>query len=147
MAGALTTLTRLLVLQEVQEDATGAMIDFQQGCRGRLVGRDANYARHLGLARRTQSRRHPVGVTFGEGNTITELIRADNDVPAQLGEENGDRVCVLFQGHDGVFHLKADHPEFARIRAQLGEALRQKARIWFIAHKPDLALMDVLPAG
>jgi hypothetical protein len=29
----------------------------------------------------------------------------------------------------------------------LGEALRQKARVWFIAQKPDLALLDVLPAG
>jgi hypothetical protein len=54
---------------------------------------------------------------------------------------------VLFQGHDGVFRLRPEHPESARLRAELDEALRQKARVWFIAQKPDLALLDVLPAG
>ena len=36
------------------------------------------------------------------------LIRADNDVPAQLWEEAPDPARVLFQGHDGVFRLKSD---------------------------------------
>ncbi len=89
----------------------------------------------------------PVGLSIGDGHAITELTPADNDVPAQLWEEGADRVRVLFQGHDGVFCLKADHPEFARIRSLLDEALRQKARAWFVAQKPDLALLDVLAAG
>jgi len=58
---------------------------------------------------------------------------------------NPDRVQVLFAGHDGVFRLKRDHPGFDRLRALLGEAVRENARVWFIAQKRDLALLDVLP--
>jgi hypothetical protein len=74
------------------------------------------------------------------------LIRADNDVPAQLWEEGPDGVRVLFQGHDGVFRPRSDDPDSARIRTLLREALAQKAPVWFIADKPDLALLDILPA-
>jgi len=148
MAEALTTFTKLLVVQEIQEDASGAILRFQQGCQGRLSLGNANYAAHLRLARRSQERQHPVGVRFGEGHAIAELIRADNDVPTQLWEEDADRARVLFQGHDAVFRLKRDHPESARIRTLLSEAIRQKARVWFIAQKPDLALADVgFPIG
>jgi len=81
MAEALTTVTRLLIVREIQEDATGAALRFQEGGQGRLSLRDANYATHLRLARRSQERLHPVGVSFGEGQAIIELIRADNDIP------------------------------------------------------------------
>jgi hypothetical protein len=135
----------LRVVQEVREDESGAALGFQQGGQGRLALGDANYATHLRLARRSQERQHPVGVTFGEGQTITDVIRADNDVPRQLWEEEPGQARVLFQGHDGVFRVRPEHPESARLRAELGEALRQKARVWFIAQKPDLTLLDVLP--
>jgi hypothetical protein len=62
-------------------------------------------------------------------------------------QEDADQVQVFFQGHDGVFRVKADHPEFARIRTVLNEAQRQKARVWFMAQKPDLTLVDILPCG
>jgi len=137
--------TRLVVVQEVHEDATGAVVHFQQGGQGRLPLGDANYPIYLQLARRSQERQHPVGVAFGDGQIITELIRADNDVPGQLWEEEPGQARVLFLGHDGVFRVRREHPESVRLRAQLGEALRQHARVWFIAQKPDLALLDVLP--
>ena len=146
MVEALTTRTRLLVVREIQEDESGADLRFQQGSRGRLDLSDASYATHLRLARRSRERQHPIGVSFGEGSTITELIRADNDVPLQLREEDPDRARVYFQGHDGVFCLKRDHPEFTRISTLVSDALRQKAGVWFIAQKPALALLDVLPA-
>jgi hypothetical protein len=88
-----------------------------------------------------------VGVGFGEGDAITALSRADNDVPTELWEGAPDCARVLFQGHDAVFGLKLDRPESARIRALLDEGIRQKTRVWFIAQKPDLTLRDVLPAG
>ncbi len=146
MAEVLTTLTRLLVVEQIHEDETGATLRLEQGNQGRLPLRDANYATYLRLARHSQERQHPVGVNVGDGETVTELVRADNDVPAQLGEEEPDRTRVLFDGHDGVFFLKHDHPDFARIRTLLGESLRQNARVWFIAQKPDLGLLDALPA-
>jgi hypothetical protein len=147
MVEALTTRTRLLVVREIQADEGGAELRFEQGSHGRLDLREANYATSLRLARRSQERQHPVGVSLGEGDTITELIRADNDVPIQVWEEDPDRARVHFQGHDGVFCLKRDHPEFARISTLVGDALRQRARVWFIAQKPALSLLDVLPVG
>ncbi len=107
MVKALITGTTLQVVQDVHEDESGAALRFQQGGQGRLALGDANYATHLRLARRSQERQHPVGVTFGEGQTITEVIRADNDVPSQLWEEEPGQSRVLFQGHDGVFRLRA----------------------------------------
>lgn len=145
MAEALTTLTRLLIVREVQENANGAALRFQQGGHGCLALHQANYATSLRLARRSQERQHPIGVRFGEGQTIAELIRADNDVPTQLGEEELDRLSVFFQGHDGVFCLKTDHPEYARLYALLSAATQHKIPVWFIARKSDLALLDVLP--
>ena len=87
MAETLTTLTRLLIVREIQEDASGAVLRFREGGEGRLALRDAGYATLLRLARRSQERQHPVGVSFGEGQAITELIRADTDVPTQFWEE------------------------------------------------------------
>jgi hypothetical protein len=147
MIETLTTLARLLIVQEIQEDPNGATLGFHELAHGRLALRDTNYAIHFRLARRSQERQHPVGVSFGEGQAISALIRADNDVPTLVTEEGTDRVQVLFAGHDGVFRLKRDHPGFGRLRALLDEALRLKARVWFIAQKPDLALLDVLPVG
>jgi hypothetical protein len=105
MAEALTTATKLLVVREIQEDESGATLCFQQGAHGRLAASDPNYATHLQLARRSQERQHPVGVSFGEAPAVTGLIRADNDVPRELWEEDPDRALVLFEGHDGVFRL------------------------------------------
>ena len=147
MAEAVTALTRLLIVREIQEEESGATLCFQQGGQGHLARGDANYGAYLRLARRSRERQHPLGVSFGEGNAVTELLRADNDVPTELGEEDAGHRRVFFQGHDGVFRIKAEHPEAARLRGVLDEALRQKARVWFIAQKPDLVLLDVQPAG
>jgi hypothetical protein len=146
MSEALTTTARLLIVQEVHEHTGGTTIRFREGSQGRLSPNDNNYATHLRLAQRSRERQHPVGVSFGEGDAITALMRADNDVPAQLQEEDPDLVQVLFEGHDGVFRLKRDDPEFDRMYAFLSDAIVLKTRVWFIARKPDLVLLDVLPA-
>ena len=146
MAEALTTLTKLVVVREILEDKNGATLSFQQGGHGRLSQGDANFPAYLRLARRSNERQHPVGVSLGDGNVITELIRADNDVPTQVREEDSFRVHVFFQGHDGVFQLQLDNPESVGIRTLLDTATSRASRVWFIAQKPDLALLDVLPA-
>ena len=146
MAEAVTTRTRLAIVREIQEDSSGATLRFQQGGQGRIALGDANYEAHLRLARRSQERQHPVGIRFGEGQTIAELIRADNDVPTKVCEDAAG-ARVFFQGHDGIFRLQADHTESARLRTLLGEAIQRKARLWFVAQKPDLTLLDILPAG
>ncbi len=147
MAEARTPLAKPMIVREIQEGAGGAALHFQEGGRARLALSDANYVMHLRLARRSQERQHPVGVRFGEGQTVAELLRADNDVPTQFLEEGPDRGWVFFQGHDGVFRLPSDHPEADRIRALLSKAIRRKGRVWFIAQKVALALADMMPAG
>ncbi len=147
MAEATTTLAKLLTVRQIQEDAGGATLHFEEGGHARLTLSDADYATHLRLAKRSQERQHPVGVRFGEGQTVSELLRADNDVPTQLVEDGSHQVRVFFQGHDGVFHLPSDHPEFGRIHALLSEAIRRKDRTWFIAQKSDLTVLDVMSAG
>jgi hypothetical protein len=147
MAEALTILAKLLTIREIQEDAGGATLHFQERGQARLPRADARYTTQLSLAWRSQERQHPVGVRFGEGQTVSEFLRADNDVPTQLLEAGSDGIQVFFQGHDGVFRLQPGHPEASRIRTLLGEAIRHKGRVWFIAQKPDLALLDVRPAG
>jgi hypothetical protein len=146
MIKSLKTLPRLLIPQDVQEDDGGATLHFHQGIHGRLARGDADYETFLRLAQRCQERQHPVGVRFGEGQTIVELIRADNDIPTEVcGDAAG--VRVLFQGHDGVFRLKDDHPELTRLRVGLSHAIQCKARIWFIVQKSDQSLLDILPIG
>jgi hypothetical protein len=101
MSEAVTTHTRLLVVREVRENKDGATISLRQGGHGCLSLQGANYASQLRCARRSQERQHPVGVRFADAHAITELIRTDNDAPAQLREEGPDGVRVLFQGHEG----------------------------------------------
>jgi hypothetical protein len=147
MTEAPTTLTKLLIVQDIEEDAGGAALYLQDGGQGRLTARDAEYATYLRLARRSHERQHPVGVSFGQGQNIAMLRRADNDVPTKFWEEGREGAHVLFQGHDGLFRLKRDHPEFDRMRALLGEAIGQKGRVWFISQGPELVLLDIVPAG
>ncbi len=75
---------------------------------------------------------------------ITEMVRADNDVPTEIWQDAPEHAAVLFQGHDGVFRIKLDNPDAERIRRLLGDARQQKIPVWFITQKADLALLDVL---
>lgn len=149
MTEALVTVTRLFVVQDILEDDEGATLRFEQGEHGRLSRRDPQYTSDLERARRSKERHHPVGVTFGEGRAITELSRADSDIPARVEDEDGGDARVFFQGHDGIFQVRRDRQDFARLRALLTKAIREKARVWFVTRGPELTLQDVarMPEG
>jgi hypothetical protein len=149
MTEALETLTRLFVVHDILEDDEGATLRFEQGEYGRLSRRDPQYASNLERARRSKERCHPVGVTFAEGRAITELSRADSDIPAQVEDEDGEYAHVFFRGHDGIFQVRRDRQDFARLRALLTKAIREKARVWFVTQGPELTLQDVarMPEG
>ncbi len=137
---------RLWTIRDIEEDENGATLRFLQGGHGRLAKGDPAYPTFLQLARRAQARQHPVGVRFAEGHAIAELIRADNDVPAQWLDDGPDRARVLFEGHDGVFFVPTNHPDFARLRTAIADAIQKKSRVWLIVRKPQLMLADVVPA-
>ncbi len=136
---------QLWTIRQIEEDESGAILHFQQGGQGHLANCDPAFATHLQLARRCHSRQHPVGIRFGEGRDIAELIRADNDVPSQWLDDGAYAARVHFEGHDGVFFIQADHPEFARIRKVLVDAIGNKSRVWFVARKPQMILSDAAP--
>lgn len=146
MAEATTALTRLRVVCSVHEDEAGATLQFQDGGCGRLPRQDdPAYAAHLRLARRSQERQQPLGISIGTGDVITGMARADNDVPLQIVQQAVGASRVLFQGHDGVFRLQSDHADAARIGAVLAESMRAGTPVWFVADKPDLTLLDASP--
>jgi hypothetical protein len=65
-------------------------------------------------------------------------------VVAQLVDEGKDQVVVLFQGHDGVFHLQRNHPDFERLSHLLSASASGGRRVWFVAEPLSLALLDAL---
>ncbi len=81
-------------------------------------------------------------MVIGEGQPITEIIRADYDAPSQLWEEEPSQAHVFFQGHDGVFRLRPERPESARLRAELDESLWENARRAARGHWCDLRGWD-----
>jgi hypothetical protein len=52
MAEALTTLTKLLTVWEIQEDASGAALSFQEGSDARLALSETAYVTYLRLVQR-----------------------------------------------------------------------------------------------
>jgi len=137
---------KLVIVREIKEEDFGATLKSREGINARIPRTDVNYASYLRLAERSSERQHPIGVLFDETATTCKLVRADNDVPTQLLDEESGGARVLFEGHDGVFRIRPDDPQSAHLRALLGEAIKQHLRVWFIVRKPDLALLDVLPA-
>jgi hypothetical protein len=142
-----TSLAKLLVVRSILKDRDGITLQFQDGRYGRFSPDDLNYADLMQLAERSKERQHPVGVDFKEEHAIAELIRAHNDVPKQVMDEDRHRARVFFQGHDGIFSLNLEDRQAACIRGVLEEAIRQNARVWFLFQGTDLALLDVQPAG
>lgn len=147
MTETMTSLAKLIIVREILEDEAGTTLLFQDGGHGRISRGDVDYAYFKRLAERSKERVHPVGVGFGDGHAISELINADNDVPRRILADDSDHARVLFQGHDGIFRLKLEHPEFARLRRVLKNAIQKKARVWFVSQGSDLALLDVIQAG
>ena len=135
---------------EIEEHESGAKLHFQQGGHGASCpARSLNYLTHLELVKRSQERQSVPSVSVSANNMPSrQSFAPDNSsVPAELWDEGTECTQVLFHGHDGVFCLKSNHPEFARIRVLLSEAIQQKTRVWFIAQKAELALQDVMAAG
>ncbi len=143
MSEMLSTLARLMIVEAITENADGATLAFQGGGQGRLSSGETGYPKNLRLARRSHASQYPVGVRFGEGDVVAALVRADNDVPTKISGENADCVQVFFEGHDGIFQLRREHSDFDRMRSLLSDATQRRTRVWFIAEKSELALLDL----
>ena len=132
---------KLVMVVGVQKTSSGSLIVFDTG-QGQLLSNNSEYAYYLKLAERSLERKQPVGVGLS-GDEIVEMVRADADVVSQLIEDGQkNRLKVFFQGHDGVFTLRYDNPDFARLARVLRTSTQQKQEIWFVAKKPLLDIHD-----
>jgi hypothetical protein len=77
MAEALTTATKLVVVGEIQEDESGAMLRFQQGVHGRLAVGDPelreSFAARPAESGFSQQFKRLVGVTSGRFRTPARI--------------------------------------------------------------------------
>lgn len=139
-----SVLLRLLFVKSVQESTADAIIIFQTGQKGRLSRNHKDYQYILKLAQKSLESQHPVGVRVDSAGEIGEIVRSDNDFVAFLAEASGDKIKVVFEGHDGIAYLERQHPRFDTIERDLHHALKEKKRIWFVWIAPRLMIEDVM---
>jgi hypothetical protein len=133
---------KLMFVNNVHETDQGTVILFQTGERGMLRVGTENYRYCVTLAQRALARQHPIGVDLRKDELIARIGRADSDFVTALADRERE-VSVYFQGHDGIFHLHRDHPEFQLLKALLLRARDAKKRVWF-ASGPGNVLEDAM---
>jgi hypothetical protein len=144
MAEAMLLTLNLLVVKEIQKGDAEFVILFANGQKGRLSSTHKDFDYFARLAQRSLDRQHPVAVSLAKPDKIVQMARADNDTVAQYVEHDRERMKVVFQGHDGIFYVRRDHAELKRIGELLQQAIREKKRVWFVAEKPSMLIMDVI---
>ncbi len=134
---------KLVVVLGIQKTASGSLITFQGG-RGALVSTHREYSYSMKLAERSLERKQPVGIAIS-GDEIVEVVRADADIVSRLTEDSErGQLKIWFQGHDGTFILRYQHPEFKRISLVLQASEHEKKQVWFVARKPLLEIQDAV---
>lgn len=144
MAEALLLTLRLLVVSDIQPGESAIWIGFEGGQRGSLPRDHKDYADYLQLAQRSLETKYPVAVAMGPTGKIVEMESADNDFVKFFAARDAERMEVWFQGHNGIFFLRRDHPGFKQLSEILDQSLKEKRRVWFVARGSRLVLEDVL---
>lgn len=90
--------------------------------------------------------RRPLGLAISEENEIIAAQYPDNDLVMRIIPENEETFRVWMRGHDGIFRLDRNHPDFDGIYAALDTSRVCSRRIWFIADR-ELRMLDVLLVG
>ncbi|MCX7113397.1 MAG: hypothetical protein NTX45_25475 [Proteobacteria bacterium] len=144
MQETLVLILILLTVKQIDVQPTETTIFFTDGKIGRMSTSQKDFDYFLKLAQRSQERQHPVGVSFTNQGQITEIARADNDFPTRILEADQERMKVIFEGHDGTYYLLKNNPHFKQIRETLQQSIQEDSRIWFVAEKPRLNIMNVI---
>jgi hypothetical protein len=134
----------LLVVLDIKVTETESIILFTDGQKGKLKSSDEFYRYYMRLAEKSYKRQYPVAVTMVEPDQIIEMARADNDYIEKIIDHDSRQIMVFFQGHDGIFFLQKDHLEFSRVYGLLEQSMKDDSRVWFIANKPNLNIIDVM---
>jgi hypothetical protein len=136
---------KLVVVSGIQTGGNSTLLQFQDGQKGALSASLKDYSYYLELARRSLDRKQPVGVSLNrENGSIGEMARADNDFVAEVQDSGGEKLRVFFKGHDGIFSVRRDHPDFQRVLGVLKNSEAAGTRVWFVARKPALLIEDAI---
>ena len=137
-------LMKLLFVREIQLRPVETLVLFSEGLRGVISqgGNDTEY--WIRLLQGSLDGEQPVGIAFDDHGRITTVGRADNDVVAHVARDRDENLEVGFQGHDGRFHLRHDHPEFERIEDVLEQSRTGNRPVWFVTSGPRLVIVDVI---
>jgi hypothetical protein len=142
VSDVLVLLLKLMVVSAIQRHGTTATVQFVNGPSAILTLNDRKFEFYLKLAQRSLESRHPIGVAMDDNHRIVEVSGADNDIALEVRDRDKETQEVSFEGHDGIFTLRRDNPEFPRIGEILNASIRDKKRIWFVAKKPLLVIND-----
>jgi len=131
-----------MVVSGIERHGVTATIQFVNGPSTVLHLSEKKSEYYLKLVQRSLESRHPVGVALDENRLIIEVAGADNDIALRVRDRDKETQEVSFEGHDGIFTLRRDNPEFTRIAQILSASIQDKKRIWFVAKKPLLVIND-----
>lgn len=137
MQPVLALTLKLLFVSNVHETEQEGVISFQTGQRDTLTNSIKNYRHFVTLAQEALADKSPVGVQLGNNGTIERMGLADSDFVIELADRENE-LSVYFQGHDGIFDLRHDHPDFRRLKDLLARARDSKKRVWFASGRGNV---------
>lgn len=135
---------KLRIVSKIQKSETGSTLHFVDGSKALLDAQNEEYEFYLSLAEDSHEWQQPISITLSESASISEIGPADcNTVEHLMAQKNGG-LDVHFAGHEGIFHLAKDHPNFAGLEKILQDAAQHGKRVWFGMQLPSMKITDVL---
>jgi hypothetical protein len=137
---------RLMHVIDIQQHDAETVVHFLEGPEVQLQLGTQGYDDYVARAAKSFEKRQPLAVSTDQMTGTTRLDLADKDPGVQQVTDHDNRTLrVLFKGHAGIYYLRKDHPEFARIKRTLDQSAKCGTWVWFAASLPASDLDDVLP--
>jgi hypothetical protein len=143
------------IVADLQRGEDAVTIRFRNGLTATLPLGHPDEELFLLQLESSLERQVPVGVRVGSDGRLLDLNMAHNSgvCYAKDDEDDANRVAVAFWGYSPICYLTRDHPEFARIKRTLDDAVATGNMVW-LANESQMVeseteiwwkLMDVRP--
>jgi hypothetical protein len=132
---------KLMIVDQVVKRDSLVVVRFEGGTEGHLAGQPS--IDDLKLIQEGQTHHWPIVVSIAKSGEISLVGRADSGTVSIIKEKQDSLELGLSQ--DGIYHLKKNHPDFARLRAMLEYSLRHEKQLWLslqIDENNDLLVTD-----